>query len=229
MEKKGLIIIAVLAILYWVTRTPIYTDNLTQIELKYHIEYTAGASSGATLPMIIALHGNGDSYDNFYKYTLQDFTSQTRVVLVEAPDKYWPYEQQKLSQYSTAIASLSQELQQQYPTSNKPLLLGYSGGGVVAYFSALTNCDSYSTVVPVSGMLKKEMMPIKTTMNNDCKVIAFHGKKDRVVGYSGGQYAIKQLQKHSDKARLISFDEEGHHLIFKERKNDFFAKVAELL
>lgn len=227
MEKKGLMIIAILALLYWLTRSPSYIDEVTQVTINYHIKYPNGGSSGDNLPLIIALHGNGDTYDNFYKYTLKDFSIPVRVVLLEAPKKYWPYEPAQLDRYSSAIASLSEGLKFKFNTQGGPVLLGYSGGGVMAYYSALTHCDSYSLVIPISGKLESRMLPKNITTNDNCQVLAFHGKSDRVVSYSGGKFAIETLKKYSKNISIVSFDE-GHQGIFREQKSMILNKITEI-
>lgn len=228
MEKKTLITIVLLGIFYWLIQSSSYTDNETQVTLKYHIKYPKGGSGSDTLPLIIALHGNGDTYDNFYEYTLKDFPSTVRVALIEAPKKYWPYDIGGLESYSTAIASLSRYLKIKYLTSDEPILLGYSGGGVMAYFSALTQCKNYSKIVPISGKLQSNILPKNITTDNSCSVLAFHGKSDSVVGYSGGLFAIDLLKKYSSNVKFISF-EEGHHGVFKEQKQMILSKVSEIL
>lgn len=228
MEKKGILIVIGLAAFFWFTQSPNYVDATTDISLKYHAELTANASKNDDLPIIIALHGNGDTYDNFYKYTLKDFTTPARVILIEAPKKYWPYDPNQLKNYSTAIASFTEKMQEQYSAFNKPMLFGFSGGGVMAYYSALNNCDSYSIIIPVSGMLRDNMLSNRISMDNRCKVLAFHGKSDSVVSFSSGEYAVKELKKHSDEVELISFDA-GHHGIFQEYKQMIFDEISKKL
>jgi predicted esterase len=228
MEKKGLIIIAIIAVLYWWTRTPVYEDDATQLSLKYHVEYPKGGSSGDNLPIIIALHGNGDTYDNFYKYTLKDFTVPIRVVLIEAPKRYWPYEKAQLIQYSSAIASFADYLRYKFTTNSKPLLLGFSGGAVMAYFTALTQCQHYSSIVPISGMLKPNFLPDSISTDDACKVVAFHGDKDPVLSLSGAKFAIEQLKKNSSNISLDILPA-GHTDILTNHLQDIFDKIRILL
>ena len=225
MEKKGLILIAIIALFYWLTRTDSSTDEATGLVLKYHIEYPQGGSSGDNLPTIIALHGNGDTYDNFYNFTLKDLKIPARVILIEAPNKYWPYGKSQLEQYSTAIANFSAQMQNKFSSYNKPMLLGFSGGAVMAYYSAFNHCQSYSVIVPISGMLKSNMLPDTINMDDTCKVLAFHGTKDSVLSFSSGEYAIKQLKKYSNNVKLTSFDA-GHHGIAQEFKGMILGKVG---
>jgi phospholipase/carboxylesterase len=226
MEKKGILILLVLFGLYWWTRTPSFVDVDNKLELKYHIEYTQGASKSDALPLIIALHGNGDTYSNFFEYTLKDLSIRSRIVLVEAPNNYWPYGIQKLTNYSDSIAKLATNLQSKYPTVNKPILLGFSGGAVVSYFSALTNCESYGLIIPISGMLKTDMIPTNINMDESCHILAFHGKKDAVLSFSSAQYAINQLRLYSKEVNFIPYDG-GHLGIARDFKDMILSKVAE--
>ncbi|HFC31044.1 MAG TPA: hypothetical protein ENJ44_08395 [Oceanospirillales bacterium] len=228
MDKKWLIILAVLAVLYWFSKTPTYVDETTAVELKYHIVYPQGGSSGDDMPMIIALHGNGDTYDNFYNFTLKDLSKEARIVLVEAPNKYWPYAIQPLANYSAAIANLSANLTDKYSLSKKPILLGFSGGAVVAYFSALKHCANYSKIIPISGMLKSDMIPANISMDDNCHVMAFHGKKDTVLSFSSAKYAIDKLKNYSDNVEFIPYDG-GHLGIARDFKPMILAKIEQNL
>ena len=228
MNIKWLGIFVVLVIFYWLSKTPTYIDKVTNVELKYHVVYPQDGSSGDDLPMIIALHGNGDTYSNFYEYTLKDFPKSVRIVLVEAPNKYWPYEIQSLANYSAAIANLTDELTNKFLTTNQPNLLGFSGGAVVAYFSALRHCEKYATIFPISGMLKSDMIPKPITMDNSCHVLAFHGKKDSVLSFSSGQYAVDKLEDYSNNVEFISFNG-GHLGLARDFKSMILAKIEQKL
>lgn len=228
MEKKAIVVLIAIVVVFWLTKSPVYVDKETDIHLKYKIEYPADADKDSSLPLIIALHGNGDTVDNFYQYTFKDFPLPARVVLIEAPDKYWPNDIFELKRYSTAIAHFSDEMNQSYTSENRPVLFGYSGGGVMAYFSALTHCDSYSVVMPVSGMLRKDLIPDDADISSQCNVVAFHGNKDNVVSYSSGQFAADEIRKHSPKIRFTTF-EGGHHGIFQEAKKQIFDELRFLI
>ncbi len=228
MEKKLVGFLIVIFVVYWLNKTPVYVDDVSKVELKYHIQYPQGGANGDDLPMIIALHGNGDTYSNFYTYTLKDLSQKVRVVLIEAPNKYWPYDIQQLANYSAAIANISSVLTDKYPTTKQPILLGFSGGAVVAYFSALKYCEKFSVIIPISGMLKPAMIPQNITMNDECHVLAFHGTKDSVLSFSSGKYAIDNLQDYSNHVEFIPFDG-GHHGIAQDFKSMILAKIEQKL
>ena len=177
---------------------------------------------------MIALHGNGDTYSNFYQYTLKDLSVPVRVVLIEAPNNYWPYEIQQLANYSAAIATLSNEIAMKYSSTKQPILLGFSGGAVVAYFSALKHCENYSSIIAISGMLKSDMIPTNINMDDNCKVLAFHGKKDTVLSISGAEYAIDKLSDYSENVEFIPYDG-GHLGIARDFKKMILGKVEQKL
>ncbi|MCB1586071.1 MAG: hypothetical protein R3F25_03365 [Gammaproteobacteria bacterium] len=216
MEKNIIILFILIVIAWWLLKTPSFTDSVTNTEIKYQIRYPTG-SSDDDLPIVIALHGNGDTVENFYKHTFEGSGVHARVILIEAPDKYWPYIQHELQRYSSTIASFAEYVYQEYSPSHKPLLLGYSGGGVVAYYSALTECNRYSLIMPISGMLRKDILPDNINTDYSCKVKAYHGKTDNVVSFSGGEFAISEIQKHTNSAELVSVDGD-HHVIFRDYK-----------
>ncbi|MFW5427382.1 MAG: hypothetical protein ACKE8R_09035, partial [Methylophagaceae bacterium] len=63
--KKILIIIAVLAIAqWWFKDSKISVPsqvNGADVSYSYIVKYSGGSGRGDTLPMLIALHGNGDT------------------------------------------------------------------------------------------------------------------------------------------------------------------------
>jgi phospholipase/carboxylesterase len=109
-----------------------------------------------------------------------------------------------------------QQLTNQYPTAGKPLLMGFSGGGMMAYYQALKYGGSYSTIIPISGSLPGGISADEAT-GMEAQVIAFHGDKDQVIGFGSGKAAAEQLRSHGIEVEFEAFDG-GHTTLFTDMK-----------
>lgn len=210
-----------IAIYSWWIKDPVVASLNGDIEFSYQIEYPAGGSSGRLMPMLIALHGNGGKAKNLYNYVLQDLEKPVRVILIKAPilwrgDGAWPGRPADLKRYGTALSEVVKALVLDYPTIGKPALLGYSGGGQMAYYQAIVHGDSYSYIFPVSGMFNEKMLSDQPTRIG-AKVYAFHGKSDSLVGFSGGLNAVNMLKDMGADATLTASDG-GHQIISRGSK-----------
>jgi len=205
-----------------------HPPNKAKITLNPHFMYTQSASADDTLPLIIALTGDSAKYENFVNTVFKDFSIPARVVILESPSRIWPRRLPEVEFYAQAIAEFAKHLANKYPTTGKPILFGFSGGGMMSYYSALTHCEAYSIIVPVAGALtsnQKTYEPL-ITMDDNCKVVAFHGNKDRAVAFSRGKKAFEILNNFSKNIEFIEFN--GVHLdIFNDYNKLIMDKLAQ--
>ena len=225
MKKLLIAIIAIAAILWWQNSGKI-TSSTNGISFQYTVKYPT--SNNGYLPMLIALHGNGDTPNNFYEDALDQLTTESRVILVKAPfNKSWPYNSDDFKEYGEALADITKQLSKKYKTRGKPVLLGFSGGGMMAYQQAFYHGDTYSTIIPVSAKYTQKWIHGEMS-NTTAKIIAFHGNKDNVVGYKAGQYTFELAQQITDNAMFNTI--EGDHLaIFRNAKADITKTVHNAL
>lgn len=191
------------------------------IHFQHIVKYSGNGASSDCLPLLIALHGDGDTAENFYATALDHINTPARIILIQAPishemGKVWPYSTAQYKKYGRAFNSIIAQLTQQYPTQNKPILFGFSGGGAMAYYQAVTHGNSYSYIFPISGLLLKEQLG-DSQSNPSAKVYAYHGKTDDVVPYSAGITAQKLLLKNGVSIDFIPFNS-GHHGLFSDMK-----------
>jgi len=210
------------------------TTNLlnSDIGFSYIVKYPADHSPSEHLPMLIALHGDGDTVDNFYESALDQFKTKVRIILIKAPISHecgdvWPFSAAQYKKYSKAFSELVGQLVIKYPTISKPILLGFSGGGAMAYHQAVTQGQSYAYIFPVSGLLLNEQLD-DFLPNPSAMVFAYHGKKDEVVAFSAGQSAVKLLKSMKVKVNLSIFNS-GHHGIFNDIKTEITHAIEEKL
>ena len=130
-----------------------------KIQFSYEIKYTNNISANSKLPMIIALHGNGDSTKNFYNTTLAFLKTSARVILIEGPKNYqlgkaWPWKENEFLKYGIPFSKVVTKLKSKYNTIGLPILFGFSGGAMMAYHQAVISPNTYSYIFPISGSLK---------------------------------------------------------------------------
>jgi len=210
------------------------TDSVSTNDLSfsYIVKYSGEVSRSDYLPMLIALHGDGDTVDSFYEMALDKFTMRARIILITAPISHemgnvWPYSADQFAEYGKVFSQIVDKLAIKYPTVKKPVLLGFSGGGTMAYYQAVKHGDSYTYIFPVSGLLFKEQLGGRSS-RPDAKVHAYHGKSDEVVSFSAGKKAINLLKKKGVKVNFTEF-ESGHHGLFAEMKSEITQAVEKKL
>jgi phospholipase/carboxylesterase len=221
--KKLILVALVFALSYWWLKDSTIRVPSNGVSFDYVIKYSGAGTSSDQLPMLIALHGNGDKADNFYETTLDLMTAPARIVLIQGPLSHgmgnaWPWRPDDFAQYGEGLSEAADLLAQKHPTVGKPILMGFSGGGMMAYYQAAKYGDSYSYVFPVSGQLTLAMLG-DGALNPQAEVIAFHGKSDAVVPFGGGRKAVQILRGNGANVKFIEFDG-GHHGIFTNMKGE---------
>lgn len=134
----------------------------------------------------------------------------------EKETNYWPYDRQRLEPVGEDLIELIDKVKSEFPTSGKPILLGYSGGAYVSYYLAFHDPNEFSAVIPISGGLPGFAKQNSSQQRSQVKIRAFHGKKDRLVGVSSGQNAIKALKEHGLDAQLYISKYGGHQFFFDD-------------
>jgi len=157
MQKIFIFIIVAIVAKWYFSDPSIEVSNA--ISFKYSVE--DGGNSKVELPMLIALHGNGDTMSNFYDTALDKYTMPIRIILIEAPSEQgsgygWPWQREEYLKYGDTFNEVVMALVAKFPTIGKPALMGFSGGGMMAYYQAYTHGNTYSYIFPISGNLSKK-------------------------------------------------------------------------
>jgi predicted esterase len=228
--KKIILLILLFALAKWWFTDPTISVPTNDVSFSYIVKYSGDGGRNDNLPMLVALHGNGDTAKNFYDTALDQLNTPVRIVLLKGPIPHsggsaWPWSDADYTQYGKAINEAIGLLALEYPTIQKPILLGFSGGGMVAYYEAVKHGNSYSYIFPVSGQLSNNLLgekPFKT----GAKVFAFHGKKDSVISVSGGRKAVHILQENGVEVEYVEFDGD-HHGIFTDMKREITQAIEQ--
>ncbi len=222
MKKLLLIVVLVLALAQWWFKDPTISVPTSDVSFGYIVKYSGNSSRNDNLPMLVALHGNGDTAKNFYNTALDQLNVPARIVLLKGPLSYgsgsaWPWTAAGFRQYGDAVSEAIELLTLDYPTAGKPILLGFSSGGMMAYYQAVKHGDSYSYIFPVSGQLSNELLGDESSKPG-AEVYAFHGRNDNVISITGGKNAVSILQAKGVNVKLTEFNG-NHHGIFTVMKS----------
>ncbi len=222
MKKILLLLVFVVAFAqWWFTDSSIRVSN-NDVQFSYIVKYSGDGSPGDDLPMVVALHGNGDTANNFYETALDQLKISARIVLFQGPIPYgrgnaWPWSSDDFSQYGKAFTEAVDALALKYPTLGRPILFGFSGGGMMAYYQAIKHGDRYAYIFPVSGRLSKDLLG-DGGIRIGAEVIAFHGMSDSVVSINGGKEAVALLRESGADVIFSEF-KGGHQGVFFEMKS----------
>ena len=232
--KKLFLVILVIMFTTWWYQDPTIEAEQSGIAFDYAVKYPADVAADKTLPMLIALHGNGDTPEHFFETALSDINIPTRVILLEAPismgrGSAWPMDHPELQRYADAIAEVVPRLLEKYPGRNKPVLLGFSGGGVMAYYLAASHPEAFSYIVPISGRLThNQLATLPNKQYPPVRVVAFHGIQDALINISGGRLASQLLRERGVDIQLREF-QGGHLGVFTNMKPEITQLLNEKL
>lgn len=236
--KKLLVLIFLIGGLYWWWLPNTVKGPASGHEFEYIIQTSGNGGSSDLLPMVIAMHGNGDTPDNFFDTLLKDFEYPARFIMVRGPMDYagaswggraWPMDNHSLREYGDALADAVPILMDMYPTEGKPIVLGFSGGAYFAYYLASFHADRFSYIFPLSGGLPGELMKANSiSYDSGAKVIAFHGKSDQVIGFRQAEAAVRHLRKRGLNAQLITHDG-GHLDIFRSVNGNLLDQLGNVI
>ena len=164
--------------------------------LNYRIIAPPGAA--ADTPVVIAIHGLGDSADGFAGF-VHSLRLPFRFVVPDAPH---PFKRQGRSWYrrhelraqgdvagsTLMLADLVQHVRSRWPQAPKPFLLGFSQGGVMGYSMAANHPTQVSGVVAIAGyLIPNELVPARRKRAPPIQII--HGRSDQVVKIEEGREA----------------------------------------
>jgi len=206
------LLLTVTIIYFW------FSDKPNQIEtpgLAYNLSYIEKTLNSdqqyRELPMLIILHGAGDTSENFLSW-YDDFKNPVRMIAFQGAFDFgrgytWSGAKrtEDLVQVAKSIHASIKELTDKYPTKGKPMVFGFSRGAVLAYYLSVSS-DQYSYVIPVAGYLDPQLIPEESDPYIEYpEIIAFHGTKDQLIPISKDRQSVRQLQDLNYKVALNEY------------------------
>lgn len=210
--------------------------------LDYIEVVTGPAAADAPLPLLIAIHGLGDRPEAFCEFMKSGIRVRARIICPRAPNVYgngysWFPPMRTLTSADRLaaavedagdrVALLTRVLARDARALGRPVLTGYSQGGMTSYYLAAMYSDLYAAVVPVAGMLP-EPLRRRELRGQVVPIYGYHGKSDELVPYSEAKRTAEALTERWPQTQFTGYDGVGHRLSSAMRR-DLFDRLTLLL
>ena len=170
---------------------------------------------GEALPMLVDVHGYG-SIPELHGYLWRRLDRPIRLILPAGPQRgmlgrsWFPLERETLLQTvgrsAEQLGALIRHLATTRPTLGRPVVTGFSQGGVLSFALAARHPDLISAAVPVAGWLPDGFAPVGPS-DRLPPVRALHGGDDYP---ESAREAVAFLREHAYPAELQVFPGVGH-------------------
>ena len=210
--------------------------------LRFVTRVTGGADERARLPLVIALHGLGDTPEAFIE-VVTSMGLRLRVAApaainrwgdgyswfgmrAELPRARWVAEMRHAAEVTTAEV---QRVAASQPTCGLPILLGFSQGAMLSYAALARPGAGVFAALPIGGMLPRELWPEARDVGGLLpSVTAFHGEADARVSLDEDRATSDAFRDVGFRADLRTYPGVGH-AIPPAVARDVRAKLVELM
>jgi len=201
---------------------------------------TGGARAEDALPLVVAVHGVGDTPQGLAAL-YRDFPAPARVVLPRGPDAYrggasWfplPWDAGRtpfvegIAGAADRLAELLETLPRERPTRGRPILTGFSQGGILTFAVATRRPDAVSAALPLAGWLPEELWPRSLPPGASALPIrALHGGDDGLLPPEPTRLLVSSLRATGFDAELRVYPGVGHTLT-REMVRDYYSALGE--
>lgn len=184
------------------------------------VERVFGAQAAARLPLVIALHGLGDSPEGILEL-FSGFPGPVRVVAPRAPDahavgtSWYPIDDRKraagvASERAALLARWIDHVRAARPTRGRPIVTGFSQGGVLSFCLAAYHPERLGAAIPIAGLLPDPTRAVRKAPT--LRVTALHGEADPRIPFAQGLAAVERLKRAGTPATMIPYPGVGHTL-----------------
>lgn len=190
------------------------------------LERVIGADDpDAELPLVVMVHGRGDVPASMIGL-LEGMTGPVRVVAPRAPDPlgdgftWFPISvrdgqpqvlAEAIGEQADALVAQLAEVQRARPTRGKPVLSGFSQGGMLSFAVAVRHPDAIAKAVPVAGWLPEPMWPGEAPPGAP-PIRALHGLDDDVLPFAPTAEGVEALRARGWDASLQAFPGVAHRI-----------------
>lgn len=196
-------------------------------ELYYIEAVFGGARFEDPMPMAVLIHGRGDRA-RIPGGPFWGLGAPIRVIVPQAPEplgagyEWLPVRvgQGLVDRLTTSlvaraaqVALMLRELQRTLPTVGRPLVAGFSQGGMLTFALAVQHSDVVEAAFPLSAWLPPALVP--TYRRDDVvfpRIRGMHGTADRVIPPDPTEDAYVLLRERGFDAELVLFDGVGHEM-----------------
>ncbi len=206
----------------------------------HYLEYmTGGARPDERVPMIVALHPMGGDPADFLQL-LRRYRRRARIILPYGhptggmyiwydsvrEDVAAPVVMREADRIATALAALAAAR----PTVGKPLVTGFSQGGIMTFALAVTHPEALAAAFPIGGLLPPSLYPSAALSSGPRPatlppIVAFHGASDQAVPTRGSRASIAELRRAGYTAELREYAGVEHD-ISDEEEGDLLERIG---
>jgi phospholipase/carboxylesterase len=203
--------------------------------VRYLERMTGGAQPDERVPMIIVLHPmGGDPADMLPMF--QRYPGRARLILPYGQPnggKWLWYESVRedvaasvVTPETDRLASAISALTAARPTVGKPIVTGFSQGGIMTFALAVTHPEEMSAAFPLSGSLPKSLF---ASIRSGARppIIAFHGGADLAVPTASALEAIAELKRAGYAAEIREFAGLEHEISDQEL-SELFERIEKV-
>jgi phospholipase/carboxylesterase len=191
-------------------------------ELDYRMFTTADADPDAALPLLVVLHGRGETGAGWMR-RMKDLRVPARVVVPSGPiavkrgRRGWfrPNARANPAAFADAVAEVSDRvatfvgaIAAAEPTCGRPLVVGYSQGGIVALTLALRHPEALDEAMAIAGTIPSDLVP--RDWRPHARLRDLHGTTDRRVAYDRTRQTLDDLSALGYDVRLQSYPGVAH-------------------
>ncbi|MDR9418771.1 alpha/beta hydrolase [Gracilimonas sp.] len=216
------------------------------IEVPYKI--IEKGRKGEEKPLIVYLHGYNQNIEYFEKKMRSMLTLEAYHLFIQAPYPIYDSSRKlKVSRWGRAWYLYDGEQQQflkslekasgfidnviedatQGFKSSRTCVLGYSMGGYLSGYYALSRPQNVDDLIVISGRIKTEAFEGRREQASHLNVLAVHGSEDASVYPEPQKKCIELLHKEGFNTTFIMVDE-GHKLVpvFVEESKDWLLQKS---
>ena len=200
--------------------------------VRYLEHMTGGARPDERVPLIVALHPMGGD-PAYFLQLLGRYRRRARLILPYGhpyggmyiwydsvrDDVAAPLVTREADRIAAALAALVAAR----PTVGKPLVTGFSQGGIMTFALAVTHPEALAAAFPIGGLLPPSLYPSAALSSEPRSatlppVAAFHGASDLAVPTEGARASIAELRRAGYTAELREYAGVEHDISDEEQK-----------
>lgn len=183
-----------------------------------------GGGAGPS-PLVVALHGRGDTPESFSD-TFHAYPTRATIVLLRGPRTYgegasWFELHPKMTEAELAreVSSARDAVHARIAAiarGRRYAVVGFSQGGFLAFALAARYPDEVACALPIAGTLPEPLHPRPGAKLPD--VFAFHGERDTKVPLEGARATAAAFTAAGGRAELVTYPTLGHTTDAEERQ-----------
>ncbi|MBW2454872.1 MAG: alpha/beta fold hydrolase [Deltaproteobacteria bacterium] len=209
--------------------------------IRYLVRYTGGARADQQLPMVVAIHGLGDRPERFAGL-LAGLEQPARLIVPQGLDPYhggfswFPIRvadqdpeaiAQGMRRAAARLADMLTELGKRHPTEGKPVVTGFSQGGMLSFALAVEHPQVVAAAIPLAGWLPPPMWP-STVPAQAPPIVALHGDADPLLTIQPTRDAVRQLRQAGFAVELHEYPG-VRHTVSPAMRRQLYRQLAPLL